>query len=314
MLDLPRLSASKIKSYSNCSYLAYLRYNCGLPSSGNTGSRLGSVTHAILECLAEPKRREMVDQAIACKKPLSIPALNRMATILLEKEGENTLENFDKVDGFLLVALENDFHGKGCESYFTEYEFNVKNEKYWIYGFIDRMFVYSDKIRIVDFKTSKKKFGKGTDDMDFNVQALMYALVASKMYPGYKIQIEFQFLKFAKAPIISMEFTQAQIDGFESYLEYISNYLKDFGVEKALSDMASKDVKRRWLCGKEALTLKDDGSTAWSCEYRAPFLYFEAVKDGIPIKSAFTKKELDKYEKLGYDIIQRRHAGCPRPH
>jgi hypothetical protein len=314
MSKLPRLSASKIKTYSSCSYLAYLKYNCGLPSSGNTGSRLGSVTHAILECLASEKRKEIVDQAIACRKPLSIPSLNRMATILLKKEKEDSLENFDKVDGFVLTALENDFHGKGCEQYFTEYEFNIDTGKYWIYGFIDRMFVYSDKIRIVDFKTSKKKFGKGSDDMDFNVQALMYALVASKKYPGYPIYIEFQFLKFAKAPIISMQFTQAQIDGFENYLEYISDYLKNFGMEEALGDMASKDVKRRWLCGKEALTEKDDGSMAWSCEYRAPFLYFEAVKDGIPVKSSYLKKDLDKYEKQGYEIIQKRHAGCPKPY
>lgn len=312
---LPRLSASKIKSYSSCSYLAYLRYNCGLPSSGNTGSRLGGITHSILECLAHQKRIGMVDQAIACKKPLSIPSLARMATILLKKEGEDSLENFDKVDGFLLTALENDFYGIGCSEYHTEYEFNVNTGKYWIYGFIDRIFVYEDTVRILDFKTSKKKFQKGSDDMDFNVQALMYALVASKMFPGRKISVEFLFLKFRKDPYIKMEFNESQIEGFESYLEYISDYLQNFGIEKALANMASSGGRaKNWLCGKPPYTEKLDGSIAWSCEYRAPFLYFEAIKDGVPVKSAFSKKELDKYEKLGYTIIQRRHAGCPRFH
>jgi len=311
-MTLPRLSASKIKSYASCSYLAYLKYNCGLPSSGNTGSRLGSVTHSILECLAEPRRKELVNEAIACGKPLSIPCLNRYATILLKRENEDSLENFDKVDGFLLTALESDFFGKGCLEYYTEYEFDINNGLYWIYGFIDRMFIYEDRVRILDFKTSKKKFAKGSDDMEFNVQALMYALVASKLFPDKKIEVEFLFLKFKKDPLIKMVFSQTQIDGFEEYLKYISSYLQNFGIEKALANMASSDVKRRWLCGKDAYTEKADGSIAWSCEYRAPFLYFEAVKDGVVVKSAYTKKELDKYEKLGYTIIQRRHSGCPR--
>lgn len=310
-----RLSASKIKSYSSCSYLAYLKYHCGLPSQGNTGSRLGSVTHSILECLAHTKRASLVKAATYCNDPLSIPSINRYANILLNKEKENTEENKAKVNNFLLTALKFDFYGEGCSSYDTEYAFNIKEEgRYWIVGFIDRLFVYEDKVRIVDFKTSKAKFAKGSDDMDFNVQALMYALVASKLYPGKKIFVEFLFLKFVQKPLIQMEFTMAQIEGFENYLEYLSKYLQNFGLEEALSNMASQDVKRRWLCGKMVLSNKKDGSQAWSCEYRAPFLFFEAVKDGVPIKSALTKRELDKYEKDGCVIVQRRHAGCPKPY
>jgi hypothetical protein len=311
---LPRLSASKIKSYSSCSYLAYLKYQCQLPSSGNTGSRLGSTTHDILECLAHPKRKSIVSQAVQCGNPLSIPCLDRFSRILLKKHKEYTPENREKVNTFLLTALRFDFYGEGCLSYETEYAFDINNGRYWIVGFIDRMFVYEDKVRIVDFKTSKSKFAKGSDDMEFNVQALMYALVASKLYPGKKIYVEFLFLKFTQKPLIQMEFTNAQIEGFENYLEYLSEYLQNFGIEEALSNMASQDPSRRWLCGKMVLSEKKDGSTAWSCEYRAPFLFFEAVKDGVPIKSAFTKKELDKYEKDGCVIVQRRHAGCPKPH
>lgn len=310
-----KLSASRIKTYSSCSYLGYLKYNCKLPSSGNTGSRLGGVTHSILECLAEHKRSNLVDQCIILGDPLGNKSLLRYAKILLKREGELSQENLEKVNQFLLTALVNDFKGNGCNSYLTEYEFDIKTDKYWIGGFIDRLFVYDDKIRILDFKTSKKKFAKGSEDMDFNIQALMYALVASKMYPDKKISVEFLFLKFKKDPWIRMEFTQEQLNGFENYLEYISDYLNDFSIEKALGNMASSDVKRRWLCGKDAYTIKADGSTAWSCEYRAPFLYFEAIDgQGQCVKSAFNKKELDKYKNMGYTIIQKRHSGCPKFH
>lgn len=179
-MSLPRLSASKIKSYSSCSYLAYLKYNCGLPSKGNTGSKLGGITHIILECLAHPKRKEKVSQALACERPLSLPCLHRLASKWLKKEEVNSSENYEKINGFLVTGLENDFYGKGCEKYETEYEFNINNGKYWIYGFIDRLFIYEDRIRILDFKSSKSKFAKGSEDMDFNIQALIYALVASK--------------------------------------------------------------------------------------------------------------------------------------
>lgn len=313
MSSLPRLSASKIKSYSSCSYLAYLRYNCGLPSSSNTGAILGSVTHSILECLANPKRATMVDDCLQYQNPFAIACIERYAKILLKKENELSEENLNKVNGFLLTAIENDFYGKGCLEAFTEYEFNINNGKYWIYGFIDKMFVYEDSVRILDFKTSKDKF-KG-EDLNFNVQALMYTLVAKQLFPNKRVTVEFLFLKFRKNPYILMEYTDDQILGFESYLEYISEYLQNFGIDKALANMASSGGKaKNWMCGKPPYTYKDNGDLAWTCEYRAPFLYFEALKDGVPIKSAFTKKELDKYAKLGYTIVQRRHAGCPRFH
>ena len=311
-MSLPRLSASKIKSYSSCSYLAYLKYNCGLPSKGNTGSKLGGITHIILECLAHPKRKEKVSQAIACGRPLSLSCLHRLASKWLKKEEVYSSENYEKINGFLVTGLENDFHGKGCEKYETEYEFNINNGKYWIYGFIDRLFIYEDHIRSLDFKSSKSKFSKGSEDMDFNIQALIYALVASKLYPGKKITVEFLFLKFRKNPYIKMEFSLSQIDAFEHYLEYISGYLQDFGLEKALANTAAGDFKRKWLCGKEPFTYKEDGSPVWVCEYKAPFLYFEAVKEGSPSKSAYFKKELDSYIPLGYTIVQRKHSGCPK--
>ena len=104
-MSLPRLSASTIKSYSSCSYLAYLKYNCGLPSKGNVGSKLGGITHIVLECLAHPRRVGKVAQAIFFGKPLSIPSLSRLVKKWLKKEDVDSLENYEKINGFLIKTI-----------------------------------------------------------------------------------------------------------------------------------------------------------------------------------------------------------------
>lgn len=309
-----KLSASRIKTYSSCSWLGYCKYNLKLPSKSNDGAKLGGCTHVILECLAEKKRFDLVNQALQLQCPLAVPSIDRLAKKLLKKESLYNDESIAKIDGFLLVALENDFFGKGCKQYMTEYEFDLKTDNYWVGGFIDRLFEYEDHVRILDFKTSKKKFAKGTEELEFNVQALIYALVASKMFPNKKIIVEFLFVKFRKDPKIVMKFSQKQLDGFEQYLGYISSHISNFSTEDALGDLASEDVKRKWLCGyaSDPFALKKDGTPHWHCEYRYPSIYFEATKEGQKTISASSKKELEKYQRQGYEIVQKRYAGCPK--
>lgn len=310
-----KLSASRIKTYSNCSWLGYCKYNCRLPSKTNDGAKLGDATHVIAECLAAKKREDLVLAALESKSPLAVPSIGRLANKLLKERDLDTIENREKLNLFLLTALQNDFFGEGCIEYRTEYEFDFKTDKFHVGGFIDRLFIYEDKIRILDFKTSKEKFKSGSDDIKFNVQALIYTLVASEEFPDKEIEIDFLFCKFPKNPFIKMKFTKQQLEGFKSYLEYTSEYLSDFTVEKAMSDYAADaGFDRKWLCGKDnPYAFKNDGVTpVFVCEYRLPFLYFEASKDGEKTISAYKKKELDKYAKLGYNVVQKRYSGCPK--
>lgn len=318
-MSLPRLSYSKIKAYSDCSFKAYCTYQLGLPRDSNTGSRLGSASHVILENLAENRRKPLVERCLETQNPLGEPSLRRLATKLLKQCGELTEENFEKVNGFLLVALENDFYGKGCVESHIEYEFDIKTDKYHVYGFCDRVFLYeredgSRYCRILDFKTSKQKF-QGSEK-NFNLQALLYSLIVSKLYPDAEIEVEFLFLKFRKSPSMKMSFTQEQLEGFEAYLAHISEYLSDFGLDKALANMAaSKGPEDNWKCGRKNATpydVKEDGVTpVWYCSSRFPFIFFQATKEGEASISAYSKKELDIYEERGYTIHQRRFGGCP---
>lgn len=308
-----RLSSSRIKTLKSCSYLYYSKYHLNLPSRGNTGSKLGSITHLILECLSNKKRRPVVDKCIETERPIDIESINRLALKHLKKQNIFSEENVEKINGFLVCALENDFYGEGCLDVKIEYEFDLATDSYRCYGFIDVIKIFPDKVVIVDYKTSKEKFQKSSEDYKFNLQGAIYSLVASKMFPNKPIEVQFLFLKFRKNPKFIVNFSQKQLEGLEHYLAHINEYVSDFGVEKAFSDFAIKSPDRRWLCGfsNDPFALKADGSPQWSCESKFPLIFFEASKPGEKSVTAFTRKELDKYVDLGYEISQKRYGGCP---
>jgi hypothetical protein len=309
--NLIKLSASKIKTYSSCSYYGYAKYNIGLPDKGNLGSDLGGIVHTVLEVLSIKKRYDYVVESIASKNSFEKPSVKKLIEKLLKKKDILTEENLSKINGFLMTAFTNDFFDEDCLDVKIEYEFDIKTETYWVGGFIDKLKVKNDKVVVLDYKSSKKKF-QG-EELSFNIQGLLYSLVASKMYPDKKVEVEFIFLKFPKAPYIKMSFSKQYLDGFENYLAYVSERLANFGIEEALADMAAKGGRgRSWQCGKEnPFELKEDLSPHWVCPFRLGFLYFSAEKFGCKSISAYTKKELIKYLEQGYNIVQKRYNGCP---
>lgn len=311
-----KLSASKINTYLGCSFYGYARYNLGLPSSSNLGADLGWCVHAILENLSLKDRKEYVTEAILNKNPFHVLSIKKFAEKLLRQKNILSEDNLDKIGGFLMTAFNSDFVDEDCINTEIEKEFDIKTDRYWIGGFLDKIkFMKDGSVVIVDYKSSKKKF-QG-EELKFNLQSLIYSLAVSKIYPNLPMpEVHFIFLKFPKNPYIKMKYTKKQIEGFEEYLAYLSDYLSDFGMEKAMSDMASDGgFDRKWRCGKPNVTpfdLKDDGEKQWFCPYRFPAIIFSAEKPDHKPVTAFSKKELDKYEKLGYTISQKRYAGCPK--
>lgn len=211
--NLVKLSASKIKTYAGCSFYGYARYNVGLPSASNLGSDLGSLVHTILECLSIKKRYKYVEKILLSKNPWEIKSIEKLAKKLLKQKGNLSEENINKVSGFLMTAFENDFFDEGSLDVKIEHEFDLKTETYWVGGFIDKLKEMENKVVIIDYKSSKKKF-QG-EEISFNIQGLIYALVASKMYPEKEIEVEFMFLKFPKNPYIKIKYNAEQLKSFE---------------------------------------------------------------------------------------------------
>lgn len=318
-LDLTPISASRIKVFENCSWLYFSKYILKLPESTNAGASMGSVCHSIFELLLSPKHYKQYKLIIKSDSISGSPSVSRLTSIYIRK---NNLLNsqiiFNLIDKMILVGLNSDFFVKGGTLVKPEYEFNVLNQNplYLIKGFIDKPFIKGKKIIIDDFKSSKKKF-EG-EDITSNLQALIYSLAATKIWPELKPKVRFIFLQFPEDPITEVSFSPEQLRGLEHYLADIQKRLDSFNIDNAFSNLAANqgmpsngEFKGRLLCGfaKKPGQLKKDGSKMWHCAFKFPFNYFAIVKDGKTLKTSMNKNDL--FPKDGEEVEERMYEGCP---
>lgn len=309
------LSASRIKTFQTCSWLYFCRYILGFSylDEGNDGSRRGTIVHLVLECIQNPRRHHLIDKF---QKTGFIGNQNIYRLVLknAKKVGVSDQKNMNLMEEFIKVGLANDFLCSGWNLQKPEQKFQIESEnpKFKILGYIDKTSVSpnGETCRIDDYKTSKAKF-TGKDTM-FNIQAMIYALAMHKEGGYKKTLVNFIFLKFPKNPWQRFEFNEKVLKGFEVHLSNIYSYLSKFTTIKACSNFA-KDNENYFLCGKEEGDLKKDGSPAWVCQMKRPFLYWEIRDKDKNIK--FTSKEKEKVlDKMaeGDTITQKYYAGCPK--
>lgn len=313
------LSASRIKTAENCSWLYYCNYLLKLPQASNDGANRGSVVHVILECLAKPRRAEYVVKLLEDIK--CIKSINKLMLKLARSHEVADETNVDLMYKFLHTGLNADFHYvkgvyTGVSMQEAEYAFSIgdpEKDGYKAIGFIDKHAIFEkDKIvRIGDYKSSKAKFN--SKELADNVQAMMYSLVMLKKYPDYQSIVDFIFLKFPKAPVQTVQFSKETLEGFEEYLRYLYNYLKDFDYQDAQKRYAAEaGFDKSWLCGKATYPgeLKADGVTPhWYCPYKFPFDYYAVVdEEGNNVRTAFT---IDKLRPVaGETFVKKPYAGC----
>jgi ATP-dependent helicase/DNAse subunit B len=314
------LSASRIKTFKSCSWLYWCKYGLGLPDTTNSGALRGTICHLIFELLLESRHKKH-QEIISEKKTIKAsPPIDRLVKKHLKQSGIFDAENYDLMDEMIVVGLRSDFYVEGSELLDPEFEFDITNESpsYRIYGFIDKIAKFKNKneILISDYKSSKGKF-KG-EDLESNVQAMIYSLVAKKTWPKLKPVVEFLFLRFPKKPIQRLEFSDDALEGFEYYLEEVYKSIRNFDEKDAESNFAAdKPIPKegfsgKLMCGfaKEKGQLKKDGSLMWHCPYKFDFSY-HALKDknGNVLKTdfenTFSPKKGETVEKMNYD-------GCPR--
>ena len=316
------LSASRIKTFNTCSYIYWCNYHLGLRDidGSNDGAKRGTISHLILEVLLNNRHRKYIEQILekGCKKVPSIWRLILKHAKILCVDDE---ENLKLIDSFIQVGLKTDYL---CEETDTpddpwilqdpEIKFQIENEnpEYKILGFIDKQAHSKSgkKKRVDDYKTSKARFSG--EDADFNIQSLLYALALWKDQDEVeKVDVNFIFLKFPKNPWQKFSYTKEQLAGFEIYLSDIYKYLKNFNIKKACSNYA-KNNKNYFLCGKCKTDVKKDGSPAWVCSYKYPFLYYAVINKENKVKATSKVREeiVDKVED-GDRIEERFYAGCP---
>ena len=316
------LSASRIKTFETCSWLYWCKYNLSLPDKSNEGAMRGTVCHSIFELLLEAKHKKHQKTISDNKTIKASSSVDRLVRRLLKGFGILDRENYDLVNDMIVVGLRNDFYVDGSELLDPEFEFDITSEKplYRIYGFIDKAAKFKEKkeVLISDYKSSKAKF-KG-EDLESNVQAMIYSLVAKKTWPKLKPVVEFIFLRFPRKPIQRLEFNDDTLEGFEYYLEEVYKRVCNFSEKDSkINFAADKDFPKKdegfkgpLNCGfaKKKGQLKKDGSLMWHCAYKFPFSYY-ALKDksGKILKTdfedTFSPKKEETVEKMDY-------KGCPR--
>jgi hypothetical protein len=153
-------------------------------------------------------------------------------------------------------------------------------------------------MHIIDYKSSKYKF-RG-DDLEANIQAMMYSLASKKLWPKLKPIVKFLFLRFPKQPIQELSFDEDQIKGFEHYLEHINNYVNNFDENSAQANFAIDNVKNKWMCQVGG----------WKCPYKDAYEYYVKLdKNGNQVESSLNNdfKNLE-----GFTVETRKYEGCPK--
>jgi hypothetical protein len=315
--ELVRLSASRIKTLQTCTWTYYANYVLKLPQTNNSGAMRGTIAHLIFEVLSNPRHAKYVEEIISnntCRPSkavwrLILKTANKLGLDLTEsvkpikKEGERT--NLECIDDMILVGLRYDFINDQ-ELIGSEWSFDITNEepKYRIVGFVDRLVKDNGKLVIRDYKSSKKTFD--TEELESNLQSMMYSLAARRHFPDYdNVNVKFLFLRYPDAPEKeSPEFTPTELTGFEHYLEYVSNYLTNFDEKKGMTTFAKHDYSKKWMCKTKS---------GWKCPYLDPIDYKCLIdKDGKMIKSIFITEDFKASEiKDGYTIEVRKYDGCP---
>lgn len=318
MSELIKLSASRIKTLQSCSWTYYCNYNLKLPQKNNSGAMRGTVAHLIFEVLGNPRHEHYIKKIVKDNTCLKQKAIFRLIIKTANKEGLDLDEmvkplkksgqevsNLKCIDEMVLVGLKFDFIGD-AKLIGTEWEFDITNKQpaYRIGGFIDRVFKDKKQLVIRDFKSSKLAF-KG-EELESNIQAMMYSLAVRKKYAKQKeVLVKFLFLRYPDNPERECpHFTEEQLLGFEHYLEYLNGYLTNFDEKKGKSNFAANDLAKKWMCQTKS---------GWRCPYLDPIDYKVLLdKDGRIIKSIFADKEFKSSDiKKGYQIEIRKYEGCP---
>jgi hypothetical protein len=293
-----------MKTLEMCSWTYWCKYHLGLPDTTNDGALRGTICHLILELLLKPRHKKHYDAIVEKKAIEASKAVDKVVIKFLKANDIYNEENYDLCSKMIYVALDYDFFGgEGGFIDHPEQQFKIesKSPKYNIYGYMDKPIQYEkDKLlKIVDYKTSKQKF-RG-EELETNVQAMIYSLAAKKLWPKLKRRVvQFLFLKFPRVPLQELEYSDKELKGFEYYLEHVTKIISNFNEKDAKNNFA-QDNGYQWLCGP--------AKSGWICPFHRPFDYYALLDEAGEQVETSHKNDLDVKE--GHTVEKRRYDGCP---
>ena len=293
------LSASRIKTLETCSWVYWNNYHDKVPQTQNEGSLRGTICHTVFELLLNKRHKKHYKNIIENNSINGSKGISKLVKKLSLEVGLAE-SHYELLDQMILVGLKEDFFGENGKIIESEYEFNIENDKpkYHIRGFMDKPIKIKKEMHIIDYKSSKYKF-RG-DELEANVQAMMYSLASRKLWPKLKPIIKFLFLRFPKKPTQELSFNEEQIKGFEYYLEHIYEYINNFDENSAKSNFAIDSPKNKWMCG----------IGSWVCPYKSPYDYYVKIDENNKIIESSLDGKFKNTENHKIEI--RKYKGCPK--
>jgi hypothetical protein len=297
-----RLSASRLKLLSDCTWRFYASEYLLWPEKVWPRTHLGTIAHAVLEALYRDRHRKTHDAIKEAGTIYVSPSVSRLVRILQVKLNISD-ELIADIDPMVMLALtQTNFLDVGAIRRFDpEHEFTMTLPSGGkVRGYIDKMAEYSDEWIVWDFKSQKNRFTK--DELDDSFQSMTYQWYVYRTF-GKLATVKYVMLRHPptnrtpeKHIQITPPATPEQLEGFESYLDYIHGQINQFGLQEARSGMKTDD----------------DGFCRNVCSYFTPKTYIsirkkstkELVKNYLP-EFAPQPKE-DEYAEEAH------HSGCPR--
>lgn len=298
-----RISASRAKSLSHCSYLFYLKEVLGLPEKTHWKTLCGTAVHNIFEHIMRPKRKKMFFNILNSGFTFEeYPQIERYVNIFCAKHNVtlHTMQEFEDMIALAFKCVAKYFLDNPDVEFTNEERFQIQIGGATISGFIDLLIrLPGDEWVVIDLKTQGKRFTK--KDLIDNVQALMYQLAIWKIY-GKKSRVEFMMLRHpptTRTPDKHIQsvpaYNEEQFLGFEVYVDWLYDIVQEFTEEEA----------KKNFC-------EDFGFCQYVCQFARPFEYQILVDSttGDQIGSAFMDETLEAQE--GQEVKTAHYKGCPK--
>jgi hypothetical protein len=311
-----------------------------LPEKTNSGALMGTVCHALFECLGNPRHKHHYEKIIKEKSIDASKASARLLKYGLEKVGILDEESLNLVKAMCLNGLNYDFYGDvyvnaygsaNVESSEEPFDYSKESDgkRYRIKGFIDKLWLFKNKTcaLIRDFKSSKKMYAD--KEFEENMQNLMYVLAVKHLYPDVvKQRVEFLFLRFdlknGEGVMRGRDLSDEELEGFEYFLTEVQKVVDNFDENLGLSDMAKKkpyatdgSFSGPLMCGRAKYPgdVKKDGGPQYYCPFKFGFDYYvlRDIKSGKILASSFEEEicKLFDIQKDGQEILKKTYGGCP---
>ncbi len=249
MKTIIKVSASRIKLLTKCSYQFYLQEIEKLPQRKWSRTQQGQIIHSIFESLLARKRIKTLEYIIIKGFDINhYPNIIRyIHTYHRNKDnlGDYTIESMGEMLKIAFMSIKpyfTDSEGNFTppKRYSSEERFEFKVGDATLSGFIDMLIELSNgEMIILDLKSQKNRFTK--DEMSDNIQAFMYQLAVYEKY-GKLAKVIFVMLRHPPTTRTPEKFLQVvpatpicALSGLKQYVTGLYHQVNSFGLKEALS-------------------------------------------------------------------------------